>query len=174
LSIDCVWDFDNIFKSEEKWSENHTYFIFKHLFRCSDKSFTKAYTSLWEESGSSAIEQLTQFIDAFAASPLAESIDASYRLDYERWLMKRRTVKECAEAAKEYLAKRAPWLEKNIAEMAAALTDDTTTDISKTQGDRGHGSPYVYSIDGVRHNSPRSTTRQRRGIYISDGKKTIK
>ena len=83
-------------------------------------------------------------------------------------------MSEYAGAAKEYLAERKPCLKKNIAEMAATLTDDTTTDISEVQGERDHAFPYVYSIGGMRHNTPRPTTRQHRGIYISDGKKMIK
>ncbi len=175
LSVDCLWDFDNILRNEDKWSENHTHFIFKDLFACPDKSFVRAYTELWEESGLSTIEQLTQFIDSFATSTLAESIDASNSLDYERWYMKRSKVSELAEKAKQYLSRQGAWLETNIAIIAEDITEDISTKLPGLHKENVQPcSSYIYSVNGIRHNNSQQMTGQRQGIYIINGKKGIR
>ncbi len=135
LKTDVLWDFDNILKSEDKWSENHTFSLFKELFHCSDKSFIRTYTTLWEESGSTIIDLLSQFIESFASSSLAEAVDASIIYDNERWNRQKSTVSEYAEAATGYLSKRKTWLSNAIAEMATNITDDTPTKLSELRND---------------------------------------
>ena len=174
LTIDCLWDFDNILKSEDYWSQNHTHYIFKNLFYGKDNSFSKSYVKLWEEKGTSTIEQLMAFINSFAASTLAEAINASNDLDYKRWNIQRTNVAEYVEMAKEYIAKQGVWLKENIAEMALKLTDETTTELSTLNKENGNTLPYVYSVNGIRHNSSLPMAKQRRHVYIVNGKKTIK
>ncbi|MBP5339503.1 MAG: CotH kinase family protein [Prevotella sp.] len=174
LTIGCLWDFDNILKSEDYWSQNHTHYIFKNLFFCSDKSFAKSYIKLWEEKGTSTIEQLTAFVDSLASSTLAEAVNASNALDYQRWKIQRGQVTDYAEKAKEYIAKQGVWLKENIAEMARQIPDETTTELPKLYKEKSDDVLYGYSASGIRQHGSQSTTRQRRDVYIINGKKMIK
>ena len=86
LAMPCLWDFDSSYEMKpDSFSRLHisANAYFSTLLKSSNKTFAKAYVTLWNELKSGLTDTITSFIHAYMASDEAKALDAS-RLLYNR------------------------------------------------------------------------------------------
>lgn len=162
LKMGCLWDFEVIMKSEE-WDDIHGRYYFQRLFNNSDSTFTNRYKELWEENKDRVFDELLAFLNDYMNSDLKKAIDASIRLNNNRWA--RYTYKlplssKFISKARNYFTNRKEWLDNAIRNLCSSkiLSYPVSPDLP---------GPY-YTLQGIRVSHP-----IKGGIYIQNGRKRI-
>ena len=116
----------------------------------------------WNELSPTFVNQISSFLDDFAASDEAKALDLSRTLDGQRWNIVSRNVENEVEAAKTWFTNRKTWLDEHVAEI------DLSTDINKLTSKKEASSQPVYHLSGYR--MPSGSVN---GIMVKNGKKYI-
>ena len=107
VRMPVLWDFDTIFRMEGAWANIHRErFFFHFLLASEDDTFRRAYL----------FDGMLSFIDGFSATYEAEAIDASMRLDAERWNSGYTCLGDHLDKARVWFGSREAWLDERIAE----------------------------------------------------------
>lgn len=164
LTMANLWDLDTIMKIEDSWATIHIMrgYYFYWLFLNDNKAFAKAYVDKWNELSPTFVNQISSFLDDFAASDEAKALDLSRTLDGQRWNIVSRNVENEVEAAKTWFTNRKTWLDEHVAEI------DLSTDINKLTSKKEASSQPVYHLSGYR--MPSGSVN---GIMVKNGKKYI-
>lgn len=168
LRMGCLWDFDVIMQSEG-WDELHDRYYFGALFRSADRTFTNHYISLWDEYKDSVFDAMQKFFDDYLASTQRQAIDASIRLNNNRWARVMYVLPYSADfidEAKLWFDSRKPWMDEAVhgitAIQAAAQRDPHTSSLFTLPSS-------LFDLHGRRLSAPPS-----HGIYIRNGRKYVK
>ena len=117
VRMTVLWDFDTIFMMEGAWSNVHRErFFFQHMLSSEDETFRREYLRLWNKVHQAVFEGMLSFIDGFSASEEAEAIDASMRLDAERWDSRYTCLRDHLDKARAWFRSREAWLDERITE----------------------------------------------------------
>ena len=117
-----LWDFDTIFRMEGAWANIHRErFFFHFLLASEDDTFRRAYLWLWNEVHQAVFEGMLSYIDSYAASEEASAVDASMRLDAERWNSGYTCLGDHLDKARAWFRSREAWLDERITEEIGAL-----------------------------------------------------
>ncbi len=125
VRMPVLWDFDTIFRMEGAWANvHHERFFFHHMLASEEDTFRRAYLWLWNEVHQAVFEGMLSYIDSYAASEEASAIDASMRLDAERWNSGYTYLGDHLDKARVWFESREAWLDERIAEEIGALHID--------------------------------------------------
>lgn len=125
VRMPVLWDFDTIFRMEGAWANvHHERFFFHHMLASEDDTFRRAYLWLWNEVHQAVFEGMLSYIDSYAASEEASAIDASMRLDAERWNSGYTCLGDHLDKARVWFGSREAWLDERIAEEIGDLHID--------------------------------------------------
>ena len=117
LRMPVLWDFDSIFQMEGEWSNVHTYrFFFNRLLSSANCAFRQAYRTLWADLHRTVFDGMLTYIDEYASSVEAKAVDASMRLDAERWGSGYTCLGDHLDKARAWFRTREAWLDEHIAE----------------------------------------------------------
>ncbi len=117
-----LWDFDTIFRMEGAWANIHRErFFFHFLLASEDDTFRRAYLWLWNEVHQAVFEGMLSYIDSYAASEEASAVDASMRLDAERWNSGYTCLGDHLDKARAWFRSREAWLDERITEEIGGL-----------------------------------------------------
>ncbi len=116
VRMPVLWDFDTIFRMEGAWANVHRErFFFHQMLASVDDTFRRTYRELWNERRNDVFEGMLSFIEEFAASEEAKAVDASMRLDAERWRSEYHGITEHLDMARSWFEGREAWLDEHIA-----------------------------------------------------------
>lgn len=118
-----LWDFDSAFQITDDWSAPHTFFYFRYLFTNNpNNAFIKAYRNKWNDVSPTIFNQLSSFLDEFAASKEAPALDLSLEWDHQlwNWSWHRFSVGELATLFKSKLKDRKSWLTNAISKFPSS------------------------------------------------------
>ena len=122
VRMPVLWDFDTIFRMEGAWANvHHERFFFHHMLASEDDTFRRAYLWLWNEVHQAVFEGMLSYIDSYAASEEASAVDASMRLDAERWNSGYTCLGDHLDKARAWFRSREAWLDERITEEIGAL-----------------------------------------------------
>ena len=125
VRMPVLWDFDTIFRMEGAWANVHRErFFFHHMLASGDETFRRTYSELWNEIKYDVFEGMLSFIKKFASSEEAKAIDASMRIDAERWHSEYHGISEHLDMAHLWFESREAWLDEHIAEEIGGLPID--------------------------------------------------
>lgn len=156
LEMPCIWDFDSSYDvTPGSFSRLHTSSnaYFNTLFNSDNKEFAKRYVDLWNEKKIDMISQLTAFINEYANSSEATSLEASRKLYNRRWGYQYESIENDIKLTKQWLEKHIEPLNQNINSI-----DITSTDLNKgisTLSDHNHHRQY-YNLNGIKIDSSTS------------------
>ena len=162
LRMDCLWDLDVIMESEG-WDELHDRYFFGRMFHNSNRAFTDCYIALWDEMKDRVTDDILQFLDDYMQSELRQAIDASIRLNNDRWAREQYALpfsEDFIEEAQNWFLTRRGWLDY-------AIHDPVSIRPVLQHKD----SQQSYDLFGRRIANPQSLSR--RAIYIQNGKKML-
>ena len=116
VRMPVLWDFDTIFRMEGAWANVHRErFFFHQMLASVDDTFRRTYRELWNERRNDVFEGMLSFIEEFAASEEAKAVDASMRLDAERWRSEYHGITEHLDMARSWFEGREAWMDEHIA-----------------------------------------------------------
>ena len=122
VRMPVLWDFDTIFRMEGAWANIHRErFFFHHMLASVDDTFRRTYRELWNERRNDVFEGMLSFIEEFAASEEASAVDASMRLDAERWNSGYTCLGDHLDKARAWFRSREAWLDERITEEIGGL-----------------------------------------------------
>ncbi len=122
VRMPVLWDFDTIFRMEGAWANIHRErFFFHFLLASEDDTFRRAYLWLWNEVHQAVFEGMLSYIDSYAASEEASAVDASMRLDAERWNSGYTCLGDHLDKARAWFRSREAWLDERITEEIGGL-----------------------------------------------------
>ena len=122
VRMPVLWDFDTIFRMEGAWANIHRERFFFHFLLASENdTFRRAYLWLWNEVHQAVFEGMLSYIDSYAASEEASAVDASMRLDAERWNSGYTCLGDHLDKARAWFRSREAWLDERITEEIGAL-----------------------------------------------------
>ena len=122
VRMPVLWDFDTIFRMEGAWANIHRErFFFHHMLASEDDTFRRAYLWLWNEVHQAVFEGMLSYIDSYAASEETSAVDASMRLDAERWNSGYTCLGDHLDKARAWFRRREAWLDERITEEIGAL-----------------------------------------------------
>lgn len=165
LQMANMWDFDTIFSvGEYKFSNYHNGdydFYYPALFNSSNKTFIKAYQQLWNEIKPTLFEQLTDFINQYAASEEAKALQLSREQYTKRWNYELDSVDKNAQDAIAWFSTHLSFLDEAISQL------NTETSIQNIHSDKDTNE-QMYNLSGTKVNTP-----NRSKIIIKGHKKYI-
>ncbi len=117
LAMANLWDFDNIYRMQDQWSNIHMTgaFYFPHLLGSRNPAFRQTYVSLSDGGTQRICKVLSTYMKNFASSNTGVAVDASIVLDNARWHYGVPTVQESVDRACEWFDSRAGWLNNAMA-----------------------------------------------------------
>ena len=122
VRMPVLWDFDTIFRMEGAWANIHRErFFFHFLLASEDDTFRRAYLWLWNEVHQEVFDGMLSYIDSYAASEEASAVDASMRLDAERWNSGYTCLGDHLDKARAWFRSREAWLDERITEEIGGL-----------------------------------------------------
>ena len=145
LKMANMWDFDGVLESNDDWSAGHYNNYFQWLFSCEDKSFTRAYTMVWEEVKDSVFPRLYHFLDSLASSPMGKAMEASVILNNAQLKDSMPSIADYVRADTVYFDQRKNWLDSAIVSISG--TTLTAENYTRLYGDPNPVFSYV--ADGV-------------------------
>ncbi|MBR5069443.1 MAG: CotH kinase family protein [Bacteroidales bacterium] len=153
VRMPVLWDFDTIFRMEGAWANVHRErFFFHQMLASVDDTFRRTYRELWNERRNDVFEGMLSFIEEFAASEEAKAVDASMRLDAERWRSEYHGITEHLDMARSWFEGREAWLDEHIAEEIGGLPIDAVIRDSIEPFEpifNVHGIPVIYGSTGL-------------------------
>ena len=153
VRMPVLWDFDTIFRMEGAWANVHRErFFFHHMLASGDETFRRTYSELWNEIKYDVFEGMLSFIKKFASSEEAKAIDASMRIDAERWHSEYQGISEHLDMAHLWFESREAWLDEHIAEEIGGLPIDAVIRDSIEPFEpifNVHGIPVIYGSTGL-------------------------
>ena len=162
LRMDCLWDLDVIMESEG-WDELHDRYFFGRMFHNSNRAFADCYIALWDKLKDRVTDDILQFLDDYLQSELCQTIDASIRLNNDRWAREQYVLPFSdvfIEKARDWFLVRRGWLDDVIHDPVP---------ISPVLRDKG--SQQSYDLFGRQIGNPQSLGHHT--IYIQNGKKML-
>ena len=116
LFMATPWDFDWICSIDRvsQWSAIHSpdYFWYLELINSNNDNFWRTYKGIWNNTNSTLIENITKGFDVIKENE--KTINASRKLDSERWDTETRTVEEDMDSMISYFQERIEWLSSVI------------------------------------------------------------
>ena len=153
VRMPVLWDFDTIFRMEGAWANVHRErFFFHHMLASGDETFRRTYSELWNEIKYDVFEGMLSFIKKFASSEEAKAIDASMRIDAERWHSEYHGISEHLDMAHLWFESREAWLDEHVAEEIGGLPIDAVIRDSIEPFEpifNVHGIPVIYGSTGL-------------------------
>ena len=153
VRMPVLWDFDTIFRMEGAWANvHHERFFFHHMLANGDETFRRTYSELWNEIKYDVFEGMLSFIKKFASSEEAKAIDASMRIDAERWHSEYHGISEHLDMAHLWFESREAWLDEHIADEIGGLPIDAVIRDSIEPFEpifNVHGIPVIYGSTGL-------------------------
>ena len=171
LEMGPLWDFDDIFKREDMWSQQHSgnyKFYYKYLLE--DKWFLENYCLLWETLSATLYDNMMDYVYNLRDS-IGPEIDASRELDDRRWGRSKpsNSVAADAEYISSWFGKRVLWINNEIFSWDFSSVADIVNDFRDKNFD-------VYKINGqlyMNNVTPEQLKGLPKGIYVYGGKKII-
>ena len=160
-----LWDFDDIFRREGKWSQQHggNYrYYYKYLLDYPE--FMDEFIKVWNGVKDTFYDDMLDYLHAFEQD-YGEVVDMCRELDSERW--KRSSYNLVADDVRmidEWMSARLGWIDEQ-------LMKETFVNVVMSE----QSTPCVYTLDGrkVSPGSGISVAELPAGIYIKDGQKFI-
>jgi hypothetical protein len=133
------------------------------MFHNSNRAFVDSYVALWDEMKDRVTDDILQFLDDYMQSELRQAIDASIRLNNDRWAREQYALPfsdDFIEEAQNWFLTRRGWLDY-------AIHDP----VSISPVLQNKGSQQSYDLFGRKIANPQSLSRH--AIYIQNGKKML-
>ena len=170
LEMGPLWDFDDIFKRENEWSQQHSgnyKFYYKYLL--DDRTFTDEYKQIWYNISPTLYDDVVDFISNFRDS-IGADIDISRKLDDKRWsrYTPTKTTNEDVEFISTWFDNRVRWINDELHTMSA-VKDIVVEESSAVTID-------VYMLNGslyVPNATPEQLKQLPKGVYIGNGLKFV-
>lgn len=171
LEMGPLWDFDDSYKREGMWSQQHSgnyKFYYKYLL--DDSKFTDEYKDIWYNISSTLYSDMVDFCSNFRDS-IGTDIDISRQLDDERWgrVIPTKTVEEDVEFVSAWFGSRVTWINNEIHTVTGVDDIVVEENISKQTTD-------VYLLNGflyMNNATPEQLEQLPAGIYIAGGRKLV-
>lgn len=106
-----LWDFDAAFKMDDDWSTCRNISCLPQLFE--QDSFVDKYTETWEEISPSLYDDIEMLLIDLDES-YGEDIEASWRLDGNRWGREMVSFHEQKEQALDWFSQRVIWMNNSL------------------------------------------------------------
>jgi hypothetical protein len=165
LKMGPLWDFDDIYRREGKWSQQHDgnyRFYFKYLLNYQE--FIDEYVVLWCDIKNTLYNDLMDYLHTFEQD-YGETLDICRELDSKRWHRSRyNLIADDIRIVDEWMSSRLEWIDEQ-------LMKETFVHVVKEE----QSTSSVYTLDGrqVSSDSENSVSKLPTGIYIKDGRKFI-
>lgn len=117
LQMPCLWDFDSNYALEPgTFSRLHTSSnaYFSKLLSSHNRTFARAYVSLWNEFKDSLLNSITAFVSHYPATAEGVSLHASRLLNNRRWSVNGNTVQADKQLVLQWFQKHIPLLDAQI------------------------------------------------------------
>lgn len=165
LEMGPVWDFDDIFKRKDNWSQQHNgnyRFYYKYLL--DNQDFTQEYANKWNEIEQSLFDKISDIMYTIKDS-IGKDINTSRALDDKRWTRSNPTpsLEDEINNTEEWLSERIAWITENI--HTTNNIEENIAPVSKAD---------VYLLDSrliLKGATPDDYKFLPKGIYIANGRK---
>lgn len=161
LKIGPVWDFDDIFKRIDNWSQQHSgnyRFYYKYLQKYD--SFNETFNSLWYNIKETLYDDITSFLNNMY-SEYGEDLEYCRIQDSKRWNRRNyNSLEEEIELAKNWFSDRIDWINSTL--------PNSIENIYESQEE--NKSNDIWLLDGRKLNSEDILSP---GIYIINGQKKL-
>ena len=115
LQMPTTWDFDCLYKSEDLWAPIHEKgFYFQHLLNSPNTTFKDTYDAVYKEKSSVFFPKMDDYLLQLQSSHLGSSLDASLKLDAERWDYPYKPLRTIISEAREWFSERKKWMDAQL------------------------------------------------------------
>ena len=161
LKMGPIWDFDDIFRREGKWSQQHggNYrYYFRYLLGYPE--FMDEFVKLWNSVKDTFYDDMMDYLRVFEQD-YGETLDLCRELDSKRWKMARyNLVADDVRNIGEWMSARLEWIDEQLMK---------ETSVHLIHGEQS--TPCIYTLDGRKVSN--SVAELPPGIYIKNGRKFI-
>lgn len=119
IRMSTPWDFDSNYNMTNAWANIHNdnyFFYMKPLLSSENTEFLDSYKAQWDTLKGKVQSELSTALSALKVQQ-GDAINASRRLDANRWGATYTSVEENISTAENWFTSRIPWLETHIGEM---------------------------------------------------------
>lgn len=162
LKMGPIWDFDDIFRREGKWSQQHSgnyRYYFRYLLGYPE--FIDEFVRLWNSVKDTFYDDMMDYLYSFEQD-YGETLDICRGLDSKRWgRVRYNLVADDVRIIDEWMSARLEWIDEQ-------LMKETSVNAVKEE----QSNSCIYTLDGRKVLSDAKEMIPS-GIYIKDGRKYI-
>lgn len=162
VRMSVLWDFDSAMKNELYWFGGHTYFVYDSLFKSSNRAFVEEYLRLYDEMRPTFFDDVDEWLNQQAASPMLDALEESVHWDAIRWNYERDSVSSTIRQARQWFAERKTWMAQKTDSMRLALVPTGIQAAATVANENAY-----YNLLGQRMSSPS------KGFFIRRGRKYV-
>ena len=165
IFIPCMWDFDTMAKTPEKWARIHGEDIYYSvLMNSSNTTFSQTYQTLWNQQKSTIFTQISTYLTQLPTTSTWASLSTSWLIDQQRWEnANNSTLEEEKQLITAWFDSRYSWLDNAIQQLPTSINTPKQAQVPTR----------FYTIYGIPINTPKSSQSLPRGLYIYNNKKVL-
>lgn len=174
LQMGPAWDFDTEFTSSlsESFAPIHNELYFPYLFGSTNKVFSKAFVSRWNEVKDTVFSQVSDFLEDLRSNELGKAIDKTWKADNKRWghgwAMKfGLTVGENVDSIEDWFTRRKVVLDSLVSQVDTVTTTMGITNTRRSTFNVQRFNDRTYNLLG------QEVAPNTKGIVIRKGRKYI-